>query len=189
MAIEKLLARIEEDARREIDEIIKAAEDEAKRIIEGAREEGKKEAEKITKKGKKEAERARDRIISAAKREARMMITNAKEEVIQQCLEIIREKMASMPSKEYKKIVEDMVKDAIKEGGDYVLFYSRKEDKKIAEKLNIDVGDDIMNAIGGVVLKAKDGSKEIDLTFDFLLERKKEEIRIMIAEKLFENVD
>jgi len=188
MAIEKLLARIEEDARKEIDEIIKAAEGEAKRIIEGAREEGKKEAEKITKKGKKEAERARDRIISAAKREARMMITNAKEEVIQQCLEIIREKMASMPSKEYKKIVEDMVKDAIEEGGDYVLFYSRKEDKKIAEKLNIDVGGEI-DAIGGVVLKAKDGSKEIDLTFDFLLERKKEEIRIMIAEKLFENVD
>ncbi|HHO57443.1 MAG TPA: hypothetical protein ENJ70_02700 [Thermoplasmatales archaeon] len=188
MAIEKLLARIEEDARKEIDEIIKAAEGEAKRIIEGAREEGKKEAEKITKKGKKEAERARDRIISAAKREARMMITNAKEEVIQQCLEIIREKMASLPSKEYKKIVEDMVKDAIKEGGDYVLFYSRKEDKKIAEKLNIDVEGKI-DAIGGVVLKAKDGSKEIDLTFDFLLERKKEEIRIMIAEKLFENVD
>ena len=188
MAIEKLLARIEEDARREIDEIIKAAEDEAKRIIEGAREEGKKEAEKITKKGKKEAERARDRIISAAKREARMIITNAKEEVIQQCFEIIREKMASMPSKEYKKIVEDMVKDAIKDGGDYVLFYSRKEDKKIAEKLNIDVEGKI-DAIGGVVLKAKDGSKEIDLTFDFLLERKKEEIRIMIAEKLFENVD
>jgi len=188
MAIEKLLARIEEDARKEIDEIIKAAEDEAKRIIEGAREEGKKEAEKITKKGKKEAERARDRIISAAKREARMIITNAKEEVIQQCFEIIREKMASMPSKEYKKIVEDMVKDAIEEGGDYVLFYSRKEDKKIAEKLNIDVEGKI-DAIGGVVLKAKDGSKEIDLTFDFLLERKKEEIRIMIAEKLFENVD
>ena len=188
MAIEKLLARIEEDARKEIDEIIKAAEGEAKRIIEGAREEGKKEAEKITKKGKKEAERARDRIISAANREARMMITNAKEEVIQQCLEIIREKMASMPSKEYKKIVEDMVKDAIEEGGDYVLFYSRKEDKKIAEKLNIDVEGEI-DAIGGVVLKAKDGSKEIDLTFDFLLERKKEEIRIMIAEKLFENVD
>ncbi len=188
MAIEKLLARIEKDAKREVDEIISNAEKEAEKIIEEAREKGREEAEKIIKKGRREAGRRGDRILSAARRKARMMITNAKEEVIQQCMEIIKEKMISIPSREYRKIVEKMVKDAMEDGNAWILLPSRKEDKKIAEKMGIEIGESV-DAIGGVILKAKDGSREVDLTFDFLLERKKEEIRIMIAEKLFENVD
>ena len=43
--------------------------------------------------------------------------------------------------------------------------------------------------IGGIIAKSKDGSKEMDLTFDSMLERKEEEIRIAIAKKLFEEHD
>ena len=188
MAIEKLLTRIEEEARKEVEEIIKAAEDEAKRIIEEARKEGERQREKITKKGKREAERRRDKIISAARREARMKITNAKEEIIRECLDAIKEKLASLSGKEYTKIMEKMVKEAVKEGSKYYMMTSRKDDEKIAEKMGMKVKGKT-DAIGGVILKATNGSKEIDLTFDFLLEKKREEIRIMIAEKLFENVD
>jgi len=188
MAIEKLLTRIEKDAKKEVDEVIEAAEQEAKKIIKEAKEEGKREAERIAEKGKREAERRKERILSAARREARMVITNAKEEIIQKCFAIINEKISSMPARDYRKVMEKMVKEAMEEGGTWILHPSRKEDTKIAEKFGVEMGEGI-DAIGGVILRAKDGSREIDLTFDFLLERKREEIRIMIAEKLFENVD
>ena len=189
MALENLLQKIKEEAKEEIDEIIGRAEKEAAEIIEETKEKGKKEAEKIKTQGEKEAKRVKEKILAAARRKARMEITNAKEELIQLCMEAIKEKLSKLDSKKYQKIVESMIKDAMKELKDFYIIATRKEDKKIAEKLGIEVKGE-KKGIGGVIIKTKDGSKEMDLTFDFLLERKEEEIRIMIAKKLFgENVD
>ena len=189
MAIEQLIQTIREEAEKEVKEIIDSAEKEAKKIIEEAKKAGKKEAEKIKAQGEKEAKRTREKIIAAARRKARMEITNAKEEIIRLCIEEIRKRLQNLESKKYQKIVEGMIKDAMKEMRDFYIVATREEDEKIAEKLGIEVrGKE--KGIGGVIIKTKDGSKEMDLTFDFLLDRKGEEIRIMIAKKIFgENVD
>ena len=101
----------------------------------------------------------------------------------------IKNKLGELESKKYQKIVEKMLKDAMKELKNFYIIATREEDKKIAKKLDVEVIGE-RKGIGGIIIKTRDGSKEMDLTFDFMLERKKEEIRIMIAKKLFrENVD
>jgi len=117
-----------------------------------------------------------------------MEITNAKEEIIQKCMEEIRKKLQEMGGKKYRKIVEELIKRAKREMKDFYIVATREEDKKIAEKMGVEVKT-MKKGIGGIIAKSKDGSKEMDLTFDSMLERKEEEIRIAIAKKLFEEHD
>ncbi|MCD6330814.1 MAG: V-type ATP synthase subunit E, partial [Thermoplasmata archaeon] len=103
---------------------------------------------------------------------------------INECYEKVKEKLKKLDSKEYKKIIEKELKKALKEIKEGYVMISRKEDEEIAKKYSLEVKGKI-DCLGGMILKSKDGSKEIDLTFDFLLERKKDEIRIEIARNLF----
>ncbi|KAA0015061.1 hypothetical protein B6U81_02415 [Thermoplasmatales archaeon ex4484_30] len=184
MALEELIHRIKEEAEKEIEEIIQRAEEEAKRIIEEEKEKGRKEAEKIEKQGKKEAERLKEKILASARRKAKAYIIQAKEEIINECFNEIANKLRKMDGKSYEKFMEKKLKEAIKEIEDGYIVSTRKEDEKIAKKLGLEVKGKT-EGIGGVILKSRDGRKEMDLTFDFMLEKEREEIRIKIAEKLF----
>lgn len=185
MALDTLIQRIAEDAEKERAEILARAESEAAALIEQEREAGMREAEKIRERGEKEKARLREKIIAAAKREARMLITNAKEESIALCMDAIREKLRSLPGKEYRKIVEERIRRAADTTEGMYMIATRKEDREIAKKLGIDVKGE-RDGIGGVILRSADGSMEIDLTFDFMLENERDTIRRMIARTLLE---
>ncbi len=184
MALEKLIQKIKEEAEKEIKEIIQKAEEEAREVIEKEKEKGRKEAEKIRTRGEKEAERQKEKILASARRKAKAYIIQAKEEIIQKCFDEMVNILREMDGKTYEQFMEKEIKEAMKEIEDGYIISTRKEDEKIAKKLGLEVKGKT-EGIGGVILKSKDGKKEIDLTFDFMLERKKEEIRIKIAEKLF----
>ncbi|MBC7081728.1 MAG: hypothetical protein H5T44_05765 [Thermoplasmatales archaeon] len=184
MTLEKLMERIKEEVDREIEEIILHAEEEAKRIIEEEREKGMEEAKIIEINANKEIEREREKILANARRIARTHITDAKEEIIQECMKEIVEKLKNLDGKRYSRFVEKNVENAMKEIKDGYMLFTRGEDLKIAKKMGIEAREKI-NGIGGVILRSKDGKKEIDLTFDFLIEKNRENIRIKIAKKLF----
>lgn len=185
MSLERLIQRIREESENEINSIISEAEEKAKEIVEEEKEKGRKDAEKIKNTAIKDAERIKEKIIAGAKRKARMYMTNAKEDVIKLCFDTVRKKLMELDGEKYVEVVTKMVEEVIKEMGDAYIISTRKEDKKIAKKLGLEIKGK-KEGIGGIIIKSKDGSKEVDLTFDFLLDRKKEEIRISIAKKLFE---
>ena len=169
MAIEDLIQEIKSNAKAEVESIIKKANEEAEEIIKNA---------------EKEAKTAKGRILAMARRNANKYIIEAKEKLINECIEEIKKELKKLPSRQYKKFIEKILKEAIKEMKDGYILASRKEDEEIAKKMGIEVKGKI-DAIGGVIIKSKDGSKEINSTFDALLERKRDEIRIKIAEKLW----
>lgn len=184
MTLENLIQRIKRESENEINSIIREAEEKARKIVEKGRNEGKNEANRIRNKAIKDAERTKEKILAAARRKAKMEITNAKEDLIQLCFERMKEKLANMDKKEYIKLVNGMAKKAIKEIKNGYIISTRKEDEEISKKLKMEIKEK-KKGIGGIIIKSKDGSKEIDLTFDFIIERKKDEIRISIAKKLF----
>ena len=169
MAIKDLIQEIKSNAKAEVESIIKKANEEAEEII---------------KKAEKEAKTTKGRILAMARRNANKYIIETKEKLINECIEEIKKELKKLPSRQYKKFIEKILKDAIKEMKDGYILASRKEDEEIAKKMGIEVKGKI-DAIGGVIIKSKDGSKEINSTFDALLERRRDEIRIKIAEKLW----
>ena len=188
MPLETLIKSIEKDAEKEITKIIDLAKTEANEIIEKSIQKGIKESKIIKEKGIKEKTRVQEKKLAEARRKARRILTNAKEEIVILCFNKIRQQLLNLDSNEYKKQVKNMIKKTMDKdtAKNMYMISSRKEDKEIAKEFNIEVKEQCKR-IGGVILKSNDGSTELDLTFDFLIERKKEEIRIMIARKLFED--
>jgi len=184
MSLEKLIAQIEDDAERKAEGIIERARKEAEGIIALTMEEARKKAKEIKRDGKKAIDRVREKTLATARRKARALKIQSKEEVIQECFEKAREHLKKMKGKEYEKIVTSLMKKGKETLGDCIVIPSRSEDKKIASKLGLKTQGSA-NASGGIIIKSKDESKELNYTFDALLESKKEELRILIAGVLF----
>jgi vacuolar-type H+-ATPase subunit E/Vma4 len=69
--------------------------------------------------------------------------------------------------------------------GECVVAPSRDVDRQIAKEIGVMATREKINALGGVIVRTKDGNREIDNTFDGILDRRMEEIRIKVAKKLF----
>ncbi len=188
MTLDALIERIEHDASREAEQIIEEAEQRADRIIEEAREQAEKQAEDIRSQGEKQAARVRDKTLAVARRKAREAKRQTKEQVMQDCLQHVRRHLAEADGDAYERHVKQSIQQGKERFGDCTVLASRDIDEDIAASLDVPV-DGRVDSIGGVVVKSKDGSRQLDETFESLLERRMEDIRILMAEHLFEGDD
>lgn len=188
MSLDALIERIEHDASNEADQIIEEAEQRADQIIEEAREEAEKQVEDIRSQGEKQAARVRDKTLAIARRKAREAKRQAKEQVMQECLQQVRRHLSMANGDAYERHVTQSIQEGKERFGDCTILASRDVDEDIAASLDVPV-DGHVDSIGGVVVKSKDGSRRLDETFESLLERRMEDIRILMAEHLFEEED
>jgi len=69
-------------------------------------------------------------------------------------------------------------------GRDCTVITSRETDKKIAKNLGIKVTGSV-ECSGGIILTSSDGRITLDHTFDGILKREKDKIRIKVGRLLF----
>ncbi len=188
MSLESLIERIEHDASHQAEQIIAEAEQRADQIIREAREQAEKEAEDIRMQGEKQATRVRDKTLAVARRKAREARRQAKEQVMQDCLREIRRHLAEVNGDAYETHVRRSIQQGKKRFGDCTVLVSRDTDKDIAASLDVPVEGNI-DSIGGVVIQSADGSRQLDETFESIMERRMGDIRILMAEHLFEEED
>jgi vacuolar-type H+-ATPase subunit E/Vma4 len=190
MPLDTLIERIQHEARQEADAILKSAQTEADAIIDRKKEAGRAEAARIAEKSERDCKREREKILAAAKREARMFLTHAKEELIARCIEEVRQKLGALKGTVYRDYVERRIARALgdDDAAGYEIAATRTEDAEVANKFGLAVAE-TAEGLGGVVLRTTDRLVEIDLTFEFLLEQKREDMRRVIAQKLMEHHD
>jgi len=185
MSAEKIIQQIKKDSEKEIKQILKEAENQAKSIIESAKKEAKDEAEKILANGKTQSENIKRILISKANQEIKKEIMIAKEKIIDECFVKAHYELSSLKGKEYEKLVKQLIQDGRKKlGSSCTILVSRDTDKKIAKELGISVSGTIKSA-GGISLKSADGRATLDNTFDGILKREKDKIRIKVGKLLF----
>ncbi|MFO8132952.1 MAG: V-type ATP synthase subunit E [Thermoplasmatota archaeon] len=185
MSLDSLIERIERDAAQEAEQIIEEAEQHADQIIREAREQAEKEAEDIRGQGEKQAARARDKTLAVARRKAREARRQAKEDVMQDCLQQVRQQLAEANGEAYEAHVRRSIQQGKERFGDCAVLVSREVDEDIAASLDVPVEGRI-DSIGGVIVKSADGTRQLDETFESILERRMGDIRILMAEHLFE---
>ncbi|NOZ58255.1 MAG: V-type ATP synthase subunit E [Euryarchaeota archaeon] len=195
--LEKIIARIEEDARAEVDRIMSDARAKAEEIKKEAELRARAKKEEILSSGRREAEQERARIVANAKLRARKALLDAKEEVIREAFSRAREELAKVAGEErYGEILKKLILEAIETIGGDVEIVARKEDKKILSKsflqeisreagVKVTLAKDTISSIGGVVVRSKDGKAEVDNTFETRLERISSELRSSVAKVLF----
>ena len=185
MPLEKIIRKIEKDAEAEAHRIIHDAEAQAQGILKEGSAEAKLSIEKMEVAHGKAVDSMKKKKLSAARREVRHIIMNAKEDVIVQCFDQAMDELKSLKGEKYQGVVTKLMTRAQPLLKHAVVVPSCEDDKKVAGKLGLELADDSVSAMGGIILREKDGSMEIDNTFEGILERKKDDIRIRVSQALF----
>jgi len=185
MSAEKIIERIKKDSEKEINNILEEAEKETVDIVDSIKKEAKLESEKIITRGEFQGENIKKILVSKASQDSKRDIMKAREKIIEDCFTKAQKKLSSLKEVEYKKIVTKLVKAGInKLDGQCTLLISRDIDKEIAKEVRLAVSGKV-EATGGIILKSHDKKVTLDYTFDGILKRKKDEIRIKVGKLLF----
>lgn len=185
MSAEKIIERIKSDTEQQITQLRADAEKQSQNIIKNAKAEAQKEAEDIMRHGQLESENTKKILISKASQEIRRDMMNAREELIAQCFQEALQQLKALPENQYRKFITSLIQQGKKRlGENCTVQISRPLDKDIAQQQNLLI-QGTLQSIGGVMMQSADGKITIDYTFERLLSRKKDEIRIQVGKLLF----
>lgn len=132
--IEKITARIEQDAGAEIAGILKEAEEKAKAIRAQYEAEARSEAEKAAEDCKKAAVERLQRLEGAAEMEAKKLTLAAKQEAIESAFTAAQQKLCSLPEAEYVELLAKLAVRSAKTGREEVIM-SRRDREAVGAKV------------------------------------------------------
>jgi len=199
--IENIIEIINAKTEAKEQEIIKEAERHKRLKIEEVQRRAKDAAEIITKKAEQQAKTELSKYMAGAKLKAKYQMLDTKEALIKDVLLTVRARMEEIVEKaEYKKILSNLIIDgssALNEEKLELIFpknhaskveiaeIEKAVSKKVGKKVNFTVSKDNVRSKGGVIIKALDGTRWVDNTFEARIERLENKVRDTISEILF----
>jgi len=136
-----------------------------------------------TNEAKTKAEREGARIVEAGKLEAKKILFDAINKNLDSTFDVIKKELDGYSKKpEYKQVLQKLIVYSKKVLAKELVVHCREEDKQFF-KSGVKVGSTIQT-LGGFIAENKEGTKEIDLTFEELLRSSEDEIKNTILEKI-----
>lgn len=195
---EKIIARIENEAKAQADEIIAKAEAEVAAILE---KENKLAQDKYWEKirtGTKECEAAVEHRVRNAEMEARKSVLATKQEQVSKAFDKAKEMLAALPKDDYVKLLAKLAKDASSNGQEELVFNESDKaavGKAVASAANellkaegkcgmLVVSDATRDIMGGFVLKQ--GGIEVNCSIETLVSMQRDRAAADVAAVLFE---
>ncbi len=146
--------------------------------------------DRIIDEGKKEAEKIEKQIIGSSDLESRNKEILLVEDSIKKVFEKAIEKISSSTHDDnYSKLIESLLEESISAlGTSDVIISTNSKDKEIVQGLlskfsGAELSSDLIDCLGGVEVKSKDGSMMFTNTIDSKIDRMKPLIRKDIATK------
>lgn len=130
--IEKITQRMEDDAQREINEVLTAARAQADEITRRSREQADKESAAIVARGESAAAEREKRLESMAEMESRKLVLAAKQEVLDEAFNMALEKLCTLPDEEYIELLAALAVKAARTGREKVIF-SQKDRNRVGK--------------------------------------------------------
>lgn len=190
--IERILQRIEAEAQAERDGILNAAREEAEQIRSRYQAQAEQEAAEQEAKRQRAAEEQEERLISVAQMEARKTLLAAKQALVEQAYSQALEKLRSLSEAERVSVLADLLARASSNGREEVIVSPEDhahvgraavEAANAASGLRLTLSEETRPIQGGFILR--DGSIEMNCTFDTLVRLQRTETAGMVAKKLF----
>lgn len=191
-ALENITERIKKDAMAKEEQYIKEAEKEVARLRNKVKADIKKEKAAIELETEKTIKITHSRAISEARLEARKVLLNTKEELITKAFKNAHERLKNIGTTENDNYLRNAIKNAVNILGTEVEVLCNSKDSSLVMRIvsaidpRIRISSEGIDYIGGAVIRAKDGSSQIDATFEGVLSRIKNELRKEVAEILFQ---
>ena len=130
--IEKITQRMEDDAQREINEVLTAARAQADEITRRSREQADRESAAIVARGESAAAEREKRLESMAEMESRKLVLSAKQVVLDEAFSMAMEKLCTLPDEEYIELLAALAVKAARTGREKVIF-SQKDRNRVGK--------------------------------------------------------
>lgn len=193
MGLDDMLTTIKSDTEAQSSKIISDAKAQSDTIIADA----KKRADSIISQGAQQSQRdveeERMRLLASARLEANRRLLEARDEVLKGYEEQASGYLSDFPnSPEYKDFFVRMLIDGVSKIGDDAVVQINPRDKQLLKdprlkQLKVQVSQDPLNSIGGVVIYSKDGKRRVDNTIESIFNDRKDELRLKLTEQVFGN--
>lgn len=195
--IEKITARIIEDAEREIAAMQQETEEEVNTLLAQAQTEAEQESMELLIRGRRAAEERRERLSSSADMECRKLELAAKQELLQQSFDAALEELCALPQERYVTLLSALAVEASSSGRERMILSARDADR---------LGEDIVKAANAALQKAgrrgeltlsqetrpipggfilAEGDVELNCAFDTLIRLQREKLEKEVAAILF----
>ncbi len=184
MSIETFLLEIENRKKREIEGLEKDLTEKKAKLQAEMSHTVKEIQERFANEAKIKSEREHARIIEAAKLQSKKILFDAINSNMQSAFNVIQKEIENYTkSPQYKKALETMVNTSKKKLGQNIMVHCREEDKSILKDLGITI-DKSIKTLGGIIAENKEGTKELDLTFEELLRTHEDQIKSFLSERM-----
>ena len=184
MSIETFLLEIENRKKRELESLDKDLADKKSKLQNEMDMTVREIQEKFANEAKIKSEREHARIIEAAKLEAKKIMFDAINANMQSAFDFIKKELGNyVRGPQYKKALETMVNSSKHKLGQNIVVHCREEDKAALKEMGVVTGDSI-KTLGGILVENKEGTKELDLTFEELLRTREDQIKSFLAERM-----
>ena len=191
--IEKITARIETDAKAEVAEILREAEEKAAAIREQYKAQAAQDAKAAAEEGRQAAQRQLERLESAAQMDARKQLLSAKQDALNEAFDKAQQRLLSMPDDPYAHLLAQMAVKASRTGREEIILNAKDRGRvgeKVVAKANalkkgaaMTLSQETREMAGGLTLR--DGNVEVNCAFETQLRVLREEMAAQVAEILF----
>ena len=159
--IEKITAKIAEDAQAEVSRLMAETDEKVKAIQTSAAAQAQQEANEIVEKGRMAAAERLERLSSAAQMERRKLELAAKQEVLGEAFDLALSKLCALPEKDYIDLLTKLALEASSSGKERLIF-SQKDRNKVGKQVVIAANEALVKertpALPEEVTKSKVGA-------------------------------
>ena len=141
--IEKITAKLEQDAQAEIGRLMAEADQKIQAIRANAAAQAQQEANEIVEKGRMAASERLERLSSASQMERRKLELAAKQEVLGEAFDLALEKLCTLPEQEYIDLLARLALEASSSGKEQIIF-SQKDRAKVGKQVVMAVNDALL---------------------------------------------
>lgn len=184
MSVDTFLREIENRKRRELEALDRELTEKKEALLRDKSTRVQELQERYKREAHIKSEREYTRIVEAGRLQAKRIIFEAMDANLDSALEVIRQELMNYTKNaQYKKTLEEMVNVAKKKLGQDVHVHCREEDRQILKNLGVTVNNKPIQTLGGIIVENKQGTMELDLTFEELLRTRDETIRAILLGK------
>jgi vacuolar-type H+-ATPase subunit E/Vma4 len=178
VAAESLLREVEDKRKKTLEQL---ASEYAQKIAE-VKDRATAERQRILENAKRialeQSQREKIRIDGAAKLQAKKLVFDATEKMLENNLSALRQAFAEWAgSKQYQELLPKMIKYASKRLGGEIRVVCRADDESALKRWGADIESANLKSIGGFKAEKKDGTLELDLTFEEILRSQEDDVR------------
>ncbi|MBM3234952.1 hypothetical protein FJZ31_01505 [Candidatus Poribacteria bacterium] len=198
MSLEKILARIADDAQKEADRIIERANLNAQEIIKKAEEAAEILKVESFQRTEEEVAQRKERMVAMARLDFRKRILDEKQRAIDAVFQKAIETLCKLEDDEYRALMKRMLLSGVQTGAEEIILSQRdktrltpsflnelnEELRNNGQKGNLTISQETRQMSGGFVLRR--GDIELNSAFESLFESSRDELESEVGRLLFE---